>query len=200
MHFDGSRQLQGSGAGVVLTSPRGEKFCYVLQLQFICTNNASEYEGLLHGLRLAREMGISRIQCYGDSDLVSQQVSGTWDSKDPMMAAYRREVARQAGFLVDYQVNHVDRRQNEAADALSRLGSQRKPVPPNVFLDILTKLSIQSPTEQDIAEPDPGAALIAAIHATPDWVVPYMDYMTRRTLPADELLARQIIRRIKSFT
>jgi len=71
MHFDGSRQLQGSGAGVVLTSPRGEKFCYVLQLQFTCTNNAAEYEALLHGLRLAREMNISRIQCFGDSDLVS---------------------------------------------------------------------------------------------------------------------------------
>src|SRR3954467_12382807 len=32
MHFDGSRHLQGSGAGVVLTSPTREKFCYVLQL------------------------------------------------------------------------------------------------------------------------------------------------------------------------
>src|SRR3954470_24293796 len=130
MHFDGSRQLQGSGAGVVLTSPIGEKLCYVLQLQFICTNNAAEYEGLLHGLRLARELGISRIQCYDDSDLVSQQVSGTWDSKDPMMAAYRREADRQAGFLVDYQVDHMDRRQNEASESLSRLGSQRKPFTP----------------------------------------------------------------------
>src|SRR3954467_2983573 len=67
MYFDGSRQLQGSGASVVLTSPTGEKFCYVLQLQLICTNNAAEYEGLLHGLWLAHEMGISQIQCYGDS-------------------------------------------------------------------------------------------------------------------------------------
>src|SRR4051812_43937206 len=125
MHFDGSRQLQGSGAGMVLTSPTREKFCYVLQLQFTCTNNATEYEGLLHGLRLAHEMGISRIKCYGDSDLVSQQVSGTWDSKIPMMAAYRREVDRQVGFLVDYQVDHVDRRQNEAVDALSALNANR---------------------------------------------------------------------------
>src|SRR3954471_9803722 len=139
MYFDGIRQLQGSGAGVFLTSPTGEKFYYVLQLQFICTNNAAEYEGLLHGLRLAREMGISRIQCYDDSDLVSQQVSDTWYSKDPMMAAYRREVDKQDGFLVDYQVDHVDRRQNEVEDALSRLGSQRKSVLPNVFMDVLTK-------------------------------------------------------------
>src|SRR4051812_22131301 len=106
MHFDGSRQLQGSGDRVVLTSPTGEKFCYVLHLQFTCTNNADEYEALLHGLRLAREMNISRIQCFGDSDLVSQQVSGKWDSKDPIMADYRREVSRQAGFFTGYQVDH----------------------------------------------------------------------------------------------
>ena len=53
------------------------------------------------------------------------------------MAAYRREVDNIAGHFKGYQVDHVDRRKNEAADALSRLGSQRKPVPPNVFLDVL---------------------------------------------------------------
>src|SRR3954464_12212202 len=118
--------------------------------------------------------------------------------KDPMMAAYRREVERQTGFLVDYQVDHVDRRQNEAADALSILSSQRKLVSQNVFLDIL-RPSVQPPTEQDIAEPDPEPALVAAIHATPDWVVPYLDYKTPGVLPAYELLARQIVRRSKSF-
>src|ERR1041385_5842135 len=138
MHFDGSRQLQGSGAGVVLTSPKGEKFCYVLQLQFTCTNNATEYEALLHGLRLARGMNVRRIQCYGDSDLVSQQVWGKWNSKDATMAAYRREVERQAGFFVGYQVDYVDRKLNEAADALCRLSSQQNPVPLNVFLDVVT--------------------------------------------------------------
>ena len=39
IHFDGSRQLEGSGAGVVLTSPRGDKFCYVLRLMFPCVGN-----------------------------------------------------------------------------------------------------------------------------------------------------------------
>ena len=66
--FDGSRQLEGSGAGVVLTSPRGDKFCYVVRLMFPCTN---KYEALLHGLRMAREMSLSRVRCLGDSDLVA---------------------------------------------------------------------------------------------------------------------------------
>ena len=77
---------------------------------FPCTNNAAEYEALLHGLRMAKEMNLSRVRCFGDSDLVAQQVSGTWDSKDPLMAAYRREVDAIAGHFKGYQVEHVDRR------------------------------------------------------------------------------------------
>ena len=89
---------------------------------FPCTNNAAEYEALLHGLRMAKEMSLSRVRCFGDSDLVAQQVSGKWDSKDQLMAAYRREVDANAGHLKVYQVEHIDRRKNEAAYALSRLG------------------------------------------------------------------------------
>ena len=80
-----------------MTSPRGDKFSYVLRLMSPCTNNAAKYETLLHGLRMAKEMNLSRVRCFGDSNLVAQQVSGTWDSKDPLMAAYRREVDAIAG-------------------------------------------------------------------------------------------------------
>ena len=55
---------------------------------FPCTNNAAEYEALLHGPRMAKEMNLRRVKCFDDSDLVAQQVSGTWDSKDRLMAAY----------------------------------------------------------------------------------------------------------------
>ena len=122
--------MEGSGAGVVLISPQGDKFCYVLRLMFPCTNNAAEYEAFLQGLRLAKKMNLTRVRCFDDSGLVAQQASGTWDSRDPVMAAYRRDVSDVAGHFHAYQVDHIDRRLNEAADAFSRLGSQRKPVPP----------------------------------------------------------------------
>ena len=98
-------------------------FCYVLCLMFPCTNNAAEYEALLHSLRMAKEMSLSRVKCFGYSDLVAEHVSGTWDSKDPLMTAYRREVDAIAGHFKGYQVDHIDRRKNEAADTLSCLGS-----------------------------------------------------------------------------
>ena len=128
---------------------------------------------------------------------MAQQVSGTWDSKDPDMASYHREVDAIASHFKGYQVEHVDRRKNEAADALSQLGSQRKPVPPNVFLDILHNPSVKLPTEEDLDVPDPEAQLVAPI---PDWTVPYLAYMTRGELPEDETLARQITLRSKSMT
>src|SRR3954465_10267436 len=141
---------------------------------FPCTNNATEYEALLHGLRMAKEMNLSRVKCFGDSDLVAQQVSGTWDSKDPLMAAYRREVDIAAGHFKGYQVDHVDRRKNEAADALSRLGSQRKLVPPNVFLDVLHNSAVKLPSEEDLAIPDSVGQLVGALHAIPDWTLRYL--------------------------
>ena len=94
-------------------------------------------------------------------------------------------------------MDHVDCRKNEAADALSRLGSQRKPVPPNVFLDVLHNPSVKLPGEADLAIPDPESQLVAALRVIPDWTVPYLAYMTRGELPEDEILARQIVRRSK---
>ena len=95
------------------------------------------------------------------------------------MAAYRRKVDAIAGHFQGYQVEHIDRRKNEAADALSRLGSQRKPVPPNTFLDVMYSPSVKLPTEEDLAVPDPEARLVAALHIIPDWTMPYLAYMTR---------------------
>ena len=89
MHFDGSKTKVGLGAGVVLTSPKRDQLKYVLQIHFVASNNVAEYEALIHGLKVAKEIGVRRIQCHGDSDLVVQQVSGTWDALDANMALYR---------------------------------------------------------------------------------------------------------------
>ena len=47
----------------------------------------AEYEALVHDIKLAKEIGIQRILCYGDSDLVVQQCTGSWDAKDENMAS-----------------------------------------------------------------------------------------------------------------
>ena len=87
MHFDGSKMRLGFGAGIVLSSPKGDRLRYTLQIHFAASNNIAEYEALVHGLWLGKELGIRRILCYGDSDLVVQQCTGEWDAKVANMAS-----------------------------------------------------------------------------------------------------------------
>jgi ribonuclease HI len=58
MHFDGSYTLKGAEAGVVLIPPEGDILKYAIQLEFLATNNIAEYEGLVTGLQLAKNLGI----------------------------------------------------------------------------------------------------------------------------------------------
>jgi ribonuclease HI len=58
MYFDGPCTLKGAGAGVVLILPKGDMLKYAIQIKFPATNNIVEYEGLVTGLRLAKELGI----------------------------------------------------------------------------------------------------------------------------------------------
>src|SRR3954447_11611013 len=47
------------------------------------SNNAAEYEALLHVLRMAVSMGIQRLEVRGDSNLAISQINGDFDAKDP---------------------------------------------------------------------------------------------------------------------
>jgi hypothetical protein len=71
MHFDSAFNLPGAGAGAILTSPSGDKLFYTVQLCFKpehkVSNNITEYEGLLAGLRAANALGIKRLIVKGDS-------------------------------------------------------------------------------------------------------------------------------------
>ena len=58
MYFDGALNLDSASAGILFISPRGEQLKYVLQLRFKATNNAAEYEALIHSLRISTFLGI----------------------------------------------------------------------------------------------------------------------------------------------
>ena len=58
---------------MLLVAPTGEHLKYVVQMHFpreMSTNNTTEYEGLLAGLRIAAEFRIKKLIVRGDSQLV----------------------------------------------------------------------------------------------------------------------------------
>jgi ribonuclease HI len=78
INFDGSLQFEGAGVGLLVTSPKGESFKYVLQIHFPASNNAAEYEALLHGLRIATALSICRLRVLEDSLLIVNQANKGW--------------------------------------------------------------------------------------------------------------------------
>jgi ribonuclease HI len=145
MYFDGSLNLEGAGAGVLLISPTGEQLKYILQIFWKVSNNEAEYEALLNGLRLAASLGIKRLLVYGDSAVVINQVNKSWDCNKENMDAYCLEVRKLENKFYGLEFHHVVRDNNVAADVLSKLGSTRAQVPVGVFVHELHAPSIPEP-------------------------------------------------------
>ena len=143
MFFDGSKMLNGSRAGVVLVSPRGDKLRYVLQIHFDSSNNDAEYEALLYGLRMAISLSVRRLMVYGDSDLVVNHVMKEWDVRSPAMTGYCNAVRKLEKKFEGLELHHIPRLKNQAADDLPKIGSKREAVPSNVFLEHIHTPSVQ---------------------------------------------------------
>ena len=56
----------------VLMGPHGVKVLYALKFGFKASNNEAEYEALITGLKLAKDVGTKRIRALSDSMLVVQ--------------------------------------------------------------------------------------------------------------------------------
>ena len=63
----------------------------------MASNNVTEYEALINGLRIAIELGVTRLYVRGDSELVVDQVIKESSCKSPLMAAYYQEVRKLEG-------------------------------------------------------------------------------------------------------
>jgi ribonuclease HI len=145
MYFDGSKRVQGAGAGVVLISPHGDNLKYVLRMSFLhASNNEAEYEALLHGIKMAKACGATRLKIFGDSNLVVQQVMNRCDTINDNMMAYKNLYHYLEGTFVGCEISHISRNSNKEADNLANIGSQCLPVPSGVFWEEIVERSIKS--------------------------------------------------------
>ena len=88
LSVDGSSNQQGSGVGVILEGPDGLLIEQALWFAFKDSKNQAKYEALIVGMLLAKEMGANGLLAKSDSLLVTRQVTGEYQAKDPQMAAY----------------------------------------------------------------------------------------------------------------
>jgi ribonuclease HI len=201
MYFNGSKRVQGACAGVVLISPHSDKLKYVLRMSFPqASNNDVEYEALLHGMKMAKACGATRLKIFGDSNLVVQQVMNRCDTINDNMMAYKNLYHYLEGTFDGCEVSHISRNNNEEADNLANIGSQCLPVPSGVFWEEIVERSIKgvkslTTTAGSRAAPEPKEVMM--IEET--WMQSYLAYITNKQLPEDAMEAKRITRRSKAF-
>jgi ribonuclease HI len=67
MYFNGSLMKTGAGVGLLFISTLGVHMHYIIRLHFPASNNVTEYEALVTGLRIAVELGVQHLDVRGDS-------------------------------------------------------------------------------------------------------------------------------------
>jgi len=75
---------------------------------------------------LGREMGAKGLLTKSDSLLVTGQVTGEYQAKDPQMAAYLEYVQILKESFEVFELVHIPREQNAQADLLPKLASSGK--------------------------------------------------------------------------
>jgi ribonuclease HI len=197
MYFDGSYTLKGAGAGVVLIPPECDIFKYAIQLGFPTTNNIVEYEGLVTGLRLAKDLGIRRLLIRGDSQLFAKQVQKEYDCNNDKMAEYLAEVRRLEKFFDGFEVRYVPRLDNRDADHLAWIASSRAPIPPDVILERLVKPSAKATEPSE----DTGLMVIDRLDQQSgfDWMSQIRSYLENRPLADDDAEIEHIARKSRMY-
>ncbi|KAL1320376.1 hypothetical protein AAHE18_14G053400 [Arachis hypogaea] len=71
LHIDGASNQTFRGAGIILENSAGVAYEQSIKFDFSVSNNQAEYEALIGGLILAREVGASRVEVSSDSQVVT---------------------------------------------------------------------------------------------------------------------------------
>ncbi|CAL2268663.1 unnamed protein product [Prunus armeniaca] len=123
LRVDGASNQKGAGAGVVIIIPDGTLLEQAITLSFPASNIEAEYEALLAGLRLAKELAIKKLAIYSDFQLITNQASGEYMAKHPRMILYLDKVQELLKAFPTFTIQQVPRAENAYADALVSLGS-----------------------------------------------------------------------------
>ncbi len=116
-----------AGAGAVLIDGcgdiRGQYGEYLGQ----ATNNVAEYQALLLGLKMARQLGVKKMQVFADSELLVRQLNGQYRVKAPHLLPLYKAAQQALKAFEIHAITHVPREQNHLADRLANAAIDQRP-------------------------------------------------------------------------
>nr|CAD40005.3 OSJNBb0052B05.8 [Oryza sativa Japonica Group]CAE75890.1 B1234D02.14 [Oryza sativa Japonica Group] len=136
LFFDRSVCTHGCGIGLVIISPLGACFEFAYTIKPYATNNQAEYEAVLKGLQLLKEVEADAIEIMGNSLLVISQLAREYECKNDTLIVYNekcRELMKEFRLVT---LKHVSREQNIEANDLAQGASGYKPMIKDVKVEV----------------------------------------------------------------
>nr|XP_027109478.1 uncharacterized protein LOC113729374 [Coffea arabica] len=177
MYFDGAAHRHGVGVGIVFVTPDRGILLYSFILNQHCSNNVAEYQTHILGLEIAVDMEQLDIQIYGDSQLVVNQLLGSYEVKKSELILYHKYATRLMKRLGGASIKHVHRRENKQADALVALASSL--IMPNHEIQVRVCQKWVVPSLIDDEDIEGGDAHVVSTYEIDkeDWRQPLVDYL-----------------------
>lgn len=122
LQFDGgarSNPTGVAGAGMVLFDDNGNEIWCGWKYLNKMSNNCAEYWALLLGLQCANSLGVRKLICQGDSELIIKQVTGKYRVKDSKLQALYEPTKEVMKRFDKISFEHIYRNENERADWLA---------------------------------------------------------------------------------
>jgi hypothetical protein len=184
----------------VLPPPQGDIIKYAIQLEFPAPNNIVEYEGLVTGLRLAKDLNIWRLLIRDDSQLVAKQVQKEYDYNNDKMAEYLAQVHRMEKFFDGFEVRYVPQLDKCDVDHVAWIASPRTPTPPDVIIENLSKPSVK-PAEQADETIKQDLMVIDEVEQEPayGWMHPIKSFLENQPPSDDNVEVECIVRKSKQY-
>ncbi|KAL0415825.1 UNVERIFIED_CONTAM: Ribonuclease HI [Sesamum latifolium] len=123
LHVDGSSTPQGSGAGIVVTTPHVDDMEFTVKFKFKASNNEAEYEALVLSMRMAQDTGASHLLAYSDSQLIVKQINGEYEAKEESMVQYLQQIEELKTKFKSFLLHQIPREENIKTNSLSKIAS-----------------------------------------------------------------------------
>ncbi|XP_030932161.1 uncharacterized protein LOC115957947 [Quercus lobata] len=185
---DGSLAQKKGGVGAIITTPDGKVLKYGVQLKFPATNNETEYEGILTGLRLGKALGTKNLLIQSNSKLVIGQIKGEYEAKEERMQKYLKLARQLAQEFDTVEFIQIPRSQNMGADEVSKLASSKEE---GTSTDLAMEVQ-KHPSIEEVAT--------FTIQSTDTWMKPIISFLQDGHLPQNTEEARKIKKRAARFT
>ena len=115
----GSRGNPGPAAiGVIIRAEDGSVLGEYGRHIGIATNNEAEYQALVYGLELVSHYTPCAVEVYLDSELVCNQVNGSYKIKDAKLIPHYQNIMQARLGFKSFSCRHIPRERNTDADRL----------------------------------------------------------------------------------